>query len=97
MTDQQQDQPKRRRLFARTRERIVELEKTNDDFRAIVEHLQDHKETYMVSAGCLVVGFLTGKHRRRSDLSTPTVINTFSPVFAPGPHYQVPIDAIVEQ
>lgn len=75
MSDQS-GQPQRRRLFARTRSRIEEFEKSNDDVRGIVEHFKTHRNAYLASAGCLALGFVAGKHRQRPIMvDVKTVIN----------------------
>jgi hypothetical protein len=78
MSDQQQDpqEPKRRRFLRRTRERIQEFEKSNETFRGIVEHFENHRETYLTGAGCLVVGLVVGGAvRRPHKFSVETVVN----------------------
>lgn len=59
MDDQQ---PPQRKWFRKTRERIAEFEKTHDNFRAVVEHVDEHKETYIVGACCLVGGYIFRGH-----------------------------------
>jgi hypothetical protein len=78
MSDQQQNQqePKRRRFLRRTRERIQEFEKSNATFREIVEHFENHRETYLTGAGCLVVGIVVGGAvRRPHKINLETVVN----------------------
>lgn len=76
MDDQQ---PPQRKWFRKTRERIAEFEKTHDNFRAVVEHVDAHKEAYLAGAGCLFVGFVGGKRFQR-----PIVID-FKPVINNAP------------
>lgn len=83
MSDQQNQPQKKRRFFQRTRERIEEFEKTHDNFRTVVEHLDEHKEAYLAGASCLVIGFLTGKHHRRPSLSATIITNTITSTPAP--------------
>jgi hypothetical protein len=78
MSDQQQDpqEPKRRRFLRRTRERIQEFEKSNETFRGLVEHFENHRETYLTGAGCLVVGLVVGGAvRRPHKFNVETVVN----------------------
>jgi hypothetical protein len=79
MDDQQ---PPQRKWFRKTRERIAEFEKTHDNFRAVVEHVDEHKEAYLAGAGCLVVGFVGGKRFQRpiEVLVKPVFNNTVAPV-----------------
>jgi hypothetical protein len=77
-------------MFEKAKERIKKLEEDHESIHKVVQHVEDHKETYIIGAGCLTAGyFLRGgtpdvkqilkSHPRISGLaykSSQTINNT---------------------
>jgi hypothetical protein len=72
-------------MFEKTKARVSKLEETHDNVHAVLQHVRDHREAYLVGAGCLSVGFVGGKYFQRpiEVITKPVFNNTVAPVIAP--------------
>src|SRR4051794_27892531 len=69
---------RRTRMFDKTKERIAKLEETNETFRKAKQHVEKNKTTYIVGAGCLVVGYVL-----RKPQAITMITEAAAPIIAP--------------